>query len=91
MTVIELPDDQAAALAAKASAQGLSLKDRLQKLAIEDPQMAPRPGPNLDDRPIWEVITEQMKDVPDEVFDRLPKDGASQVDHYIYGLPKRDE
>jgi len=43
----------------------------------------------LDDRPIWEVITEVMKDVPDEVFDRLPKDGASQVDHYIYGLPKR--
>jgi hypothetical protein len=32
-----------------------------------------------------------MKYVPDEVFDRLPKDGASQVDHYIYGFPKRDE
>jgi len=31
-----------------------------------------------------------MKDVPDEVFNRLPPDGASQVDHYIYGLPKRD-
>lgn len=40
--------------------------------------------------PIWEVITDLMKDVPDEVFDRLPKDGASQVDHYIYGVPKRD-
>jgi Arc/MetJ-type ribon-helix-helix transcriptional regulator len=44
-----------------------------------------------DERPIWEAITEIMKDVPDEVFDRLPIDGASQVDHYIYGLPKRDE
>jgi hypothetical protein len=41
-------------------------------------------------RPIWEVITDLMKDIPDEVFDRLPKDGASQVDHYIYGVPKRD-
>jgi hypothetical protein len=44
-----------------------------------------------DERPIWEAITAIMKDVPDEVFDRLPTDGASQVDHYIYGLPKRDE
>ena len=41
-------------------------------------------------RPIWEAIVENLKDVPDDVFDRLPKDGASQVDHYIYGLPKRD-
>jgi hypothetical protein len=47
-------------------------------------------GANTDERPIWEVITDIVKDVPDEVFDRLPKDAASQVDHYIYGLPKRD-
>jgi hypothetical protein len=91
MTVIELPDDQAAALAAKASAEGLSLEDWLKKLAIDEPLKSSRSSPSLDDRPIWEVITEQMKDIPDEVFERLPKDGASQVDHYIYGLPKRDE
>jgi len=30
-----------------------------------------------------------MKDVPREAFESLPKDGASQVDHYVYGLPKR--
>jgi hypothetical protein len=91
MTVIELPDDQAAALVAKASAQGLSLKDWLKKLAIGEPKTVARPCLNGDDRPIWEIITEQMKDVPDQVFDVLPKDAASQVDHYVYGLPKRDE
>jgi hypothetical protein len=48
------------------------------------------PAEDADDRPFWEVITERMKNVPDEVFDRLPEDGASQVDHYIYGHPKRD-
>ena len=48
------------------------------------------PAENADERPFWEVITERMKNVPDEVFDRLPEDGASQVDHYIYGHPKRD-
>jgi hypothetical protein len=90
MTMIELPDDEAAALTAKASAQGLSLEDWLKKLAIEEPPISPRPNSGPDDRPIWDVITEQMKNIPDAVFDRLPKDGASQVDHYIYGLPKRD-
>ena len=43
-----------------------------------------------DERPIWEVISEIMKDVPAEDLAALPKDGASQIDHYIYGLPKRD-
>lgn len=37
-------------------------------------------------RPIWEVIIDRMKDVPDEVLERLLEDGASQGDHYIYGL-----
>ena len=33
---------------------------------------------------------EIVADVPAEVFASLPKDGARQVDHYVYGLPKRD-
>jgi len=43
----------------------------------------------LDPRPISVVIAEIMKDVPAEEVARLPRDGASQVDHYVYGLPKR--
>jgi hypothetical protein len=31
-----------------------------------------------------------MKDVPPEVMATMPKDGASQHDHYIYGWPKRE-
>jgi hypothetical protein len=27
--------------------------------------------------------------IPDEELDRLPPDLAAQVDHYIYGTPKR--
>jgi hypothetical protein len=27
--------------------------------------------------------------VPNEVWDTLPRDGASNVDHYLYGAPKR--
>ena len=40
-------------------------------------------------RPIGEIIDELMRNVPDEVLDRLPFDGAAQHDHYIYGTPKR--
>ena len=37
MTVIQLPDEQVAALAAKAAAQGLSLEEWFRKLAEEAP------------------------------------------------------
>jgi len=42
MTVIEIPDDQAAALEARALAQGLTLKDWLKKLAEEAQADVPR-------------------------------------------------
>jgi hypothetical protein len=32
-----------------------------------------------------------MKDVPPEDLALLPRDGASQIDHYLYGRPKRDQ
>jgi hypothetical protein len=31
-----------------------------------------------------------MKDVPQEIIAMMPKDGASQHDHYIYRSPRRD-
>ena len=44
MTVIKLPDEQAAALAAKAAAQGLTLEDSLGRLAArETPSAQARP------------------------------------------------
>jgi hypothetical protein len=42
-------------------------------------------------KPIWEVIDELLADVPEEELAKLPRDGATQHDHYIYGLPKRKE
>jgi antitoxin component of MazEF toxin-antitoxin module len=42
-------------------------------------------------RPIWERIAALVADVPPEELAKLPTDGASQHDHYIYGTPKRPE
>ena len=39
--------------------------------------------------PVWKRIIENMKTVPDEVFDRIPDDSSVQLDHYLYGTPKR--
>ena len=83
MAVIELPDEQAAALKAKAAAEGLSLAEWIRQLA-EQAQPATRPHQH-----IAEAICENMKDVPPEIMATMPTDGASQHDHYIYGWPKR--
>jgi hypothetical protein len=82
---IELPDEQNAALAAKARAKGLSAEQYARQVLQQDLEA---PGPPR--RHISEVITERMKRVPAAVFERLPVDGASEHDHYIYGLPKRN-
>jgi len=87
MTVIELTDEQAAALRAKAAAEGLTLEAWFKKLAgTENGPVAEKPP-----RRIADIICENMQSVPPEVMASMPKDGASQHDHYIYGWPKRDE
>ncbi len=82
---IELPDDRRAVLAAKALAQGVSAEQyALQVLEHDLEAAAPRR------RHISEVIRENMRNVPPEILAAMPKDGASEHDHYIYGLPKRN-
>jgi Arc/MetJ-type ribon-helix-helix transcriptional regulator len=39
--------------------------------------------------PVWEKVLKDMEAVPDEVFDRIPADSSAQLDHYLYGTPKR--
>ncbi len=77
MTVIELPDEHAAALRAEAAAVGLTLEAWLQKLATAEPS---------DRQPLQtaaDVVLSRMRDVPPEIMATMPKDGASQHDHYI--------
>jgi hypothetical protein len=83
MTVtIELSDEQAAALRAKAASAGLSLEEWIRGLAEKAPALTP--GCHIAD-----AILENMRDVPPEIMARMPEDGASQHDHYIYGWPKK--
>jgi len=81
---LQLSDEQAAALQAKAAAEGLSLEAWIVKLAEPDPPATP-PRQH-----IARFIAESMKDVPPEIMATMPTDGASHHDHYIYGWQKRE-
>lgn len=83
MTLIELTEEQAAALRAKAAAEGLSLEAWLDKLTRPEP-----PGQPV--QHIADIMCDSMRDVPPEIMATMPEDGASQHDHYIYGWPKRE-
>lgn len=60
-------------------AQPLPLKEHEKvRVTVEERQ------PSLAER-----IVARAEALPPQTLDRLPVDGASQHDHYIYGAPKR--
>jgi len=42
-------------------------------------------------RPIWEVIQEISRSIPEEDLASLPRDLSINLDHYLYGAPKASE
>jgi hypothetical protein len=77
MTVIELPDQQAAALKAKAAAQGLTLEAWLQKLADEE---APSSAPRSPQEAAARILQLQQRVKPDP-------EGWTVHDYINYGRP----
>ncbi len=98
---VRIPDDEVPALRAKASGLPLEtfaeqvLLERIRDEGARAPDLfdaAPEPEPSAG-RPLQHIanfIVESMQDVPPEIMAAMPKDGASQHDHYIYGWPKRE-
>jgi hypothetical protein len=82
---IDLPEEEVQVLAAKARAQGVSAEQYV-RLVLKDNLRA-----GLGQPPVSQSIREIWGEMPPDVRAKLPTDGASQVDHYVYGLPKRDE
>ena len=40
-------------------------------------------------QPIEEVLSDLAKEIPQEEWDKLPKDLNDNLDHYLYGVPKK--
>jgi hypothetical protein len=78
---IDLPEEKVQALAAKARAQGVS-PEQYVRLVLED-DLKPRAQ-----RSVSESIREIWSDIPADLRAELPRDGASHVDHYVYGMSK---
>jgi len=83
---IDFADEQTAALEAKAQAQGLSAEQYARQVLEHDLNSGSEPR-----RHISQAIREIWSDMPDDVPASLPRDAASQIDHYVYGLPKREQ
>ena len=47
-------------------------------------------GSPVEDLTIWEMVKDVILEVPAEAWEELPKDGSRNVDHYLYGAPKRE-
>jgi hypothetical protein len=91
---INLKAEEEELLNSKARAEGVSAEQYAQQLlkgalAVDSaPLLSSQEQACEDDCPIWEVFGNSMRDVPPEALAALPKDGASQIDHYVYGHPK---
>ena len=90
MTVIELPDDKAEALRARAARRVLTLERWMQQMADEDIDSEMDPSDPHPMQTVADIVLDAMRSVPPEAFANSPKEGASEHDHYLYGHPKRN-
>ena len=94
MTVtFNFPPEKEARLIAAAQAKGVStdalVSEALDRILAEAPAPAGQPSRTVR-HPVSQGIREIWGDMPADVQAKLPRDGASQIDHYVYGLPKSD-
>lgn len=86
------PQDEVAALRAQLDAAVDDYEEtiRLLKLYFKATKRNPqrrRPG----EQPAWKAIVRLGERIPPEELANFPKDGARNLDHYLYGSPKVDE
>jgi Arc/MetJ-type ribon-helix-helix transcriptional regulator len=98
---INLPDNMESFLLARVSLGEYASVDEAVADAVRRLMRDEAPSPEGDEpaliegnagppyKPIWEVIEEENRTLPPEVWDDLPADLSEQHDHYIYGGPKR--
>ena len=87
---IDLPEEKTAVLAAKARTKGLSAEQYAREVLEHDLESGVEATGGQPLRTAADIILSSMSKVSAEDMATLPKDGASQHDHYIYGWPKRE-
>jgi hypothetical protein len=82
--IVNIPDEEVPAL--KAQASGVPLETFVERVVLERIH-APAASAGSARRHISDIIRERMSKIPPDAMAMIPKDGATQHDHYIYGLP----
>ena len=82
---IEIPDEEAGTLRQKAAQIGVPDHVYAEQVLRRDLQAdSVKQSVSMRVRELW-------RDMPEDVRAKLPVDGASQIDHYLYGHPKREQ
>jgi hypothetical protein len=86
---IEVTDELEQRLRDQAEQQGVPLDSYL-RAALEALAVPESPAsPSVPTSPLLELFEQIWADIPEEEWEKLPRDLAEQHDHYIYGIPKR--
>jgi len=62
-------------------------QDRVARVMLHEIETVTQNGDEAATKSVWEIIQDAFKDIPEEEWEKLPKDGAAELDHY--GTPKR--
>jgi hypothetical protein len=95
--IIHLPEDQelfirAAVRDGRFASEEHAVSEAIRLLQQREEKLTGPAGTgpaNPGNQTAWQRVLEIMEDVPDSVFDGIPPDSSAQLDHYIYGTPKR--
>lgn len=68
-----------------------AIYERVKALPVDKQREVLRHVEELDmsNKNIWDKLEDYLKDVPDEEFASLPVDASENIDHYLYGAPKK--
>ncbi len=67
------------------------IAEKLKVLSAEQQEKVLKFVENLEPprRTLWEIWKEHLKDIPEEELDKIPTDASVNLDHYLYGAPKK--
>jgi Arc/MetJ-type ribon-helix-helix transcriptional regulator len=93
---ISLPPDLDARIRQKVTEAGYRTPDEVIRKALDAldakeqqealPPAKKKKHPTI---PVWQRFQNAVRSIPEEELATLPPDGASEHDHYLYGVPKR--
>jgi Arc/MetJ-type ribon-helix-helix transcriptional regulator len=93
--ILSLPPDLDARIQQKVTEAGYQTPDEVIRKALDaldakEQQEASLPAKKKRSTlPVWQRFQNVVRSIPEDELATLPPDGASEHDHYLYGVPKR--